>query len=174
MVKLLCWISAAIVDSVQCILSGMKDPTYWRQGYYGFCVAAPEKPKDYSYEDLKQMVKTHHNQKPSVMRHLLAEPELTFDQRNWGTCINFHAYFLSIHQHCRKYRFSCGVCEFVRSSTCPPLANPLRPDLLPPLPATLWRPSVRKHFQNCGVKNICHNCNPQREHTQGTIYQWSF
>ena len=27
-------------------------------------LAAPEKPKDHSYENLKQMVKTHHNPKP--------------------------------------------------------------------------------------------------------------
>ena len=30
-------------------------------------LAAPEKPTDYSYEALKQMVKTHHNPKPSVV-----------------------------------------------------------------------------------------------------------
>ena len=30
-------------------------------------LAAPEKPTDYSYEALKQMVKTHHNPKPSVI-----------------------------------------------------------------------------------------------------------
>ena len=30
-------------------------------------LTAPQKPTNYSYEDLKQMVKTHYNPKPSVI-----------------------------------------------------------------------------------------------------------
>ena len=73
-------------------------------------LAAPEKPTDYSYEALKQMVKTHHNPKPSVIVQ-----RFKFNLCNLGEIFDHHHQVASLSN---QQHTTCSIQSFISLSSC--------------------------------------------------------